>query len=46
VGAAAVAVPEQVVASSGIEAENIFLPGGFPLFVKLRSEGTAKGIRR
>jgi D-alanine-D-alanine ligase len=41
-----VAVPEQVVASSAHEARNIFLPGDFPLFVKPRWEGTAKGIRR
>jgi D-alanine-D-alanine ligase len=46
VRAAGVAVPEQVVASAGTEAENLFLPGPFPLFVKPRWEGTAKGIRR
>jgi D-alanine-D-alanine ligase len=45
VAAAGVPVPAQAVASSGIEAENISLPGEFPLFVKPRWEGTAKGIR-
>jgi D-alanine-D-alanine ligase len=46
VGAAGVPVPAQAVASSASEAEKIILPGGFPLFVKPRWEGSAKGIRR
>jgi D-alanine-D-alanine ligase len=46
VRAAGVAVPEQVVASSALDVGNTFLPEDFPLFVKPRWEGTAKGIRR
>ena len=42
---AGVAVPEQVCVGSAGEAESICLPGQFPLFVKPRWEGTAKGIR-
>jgi D-alanine-D-alanine ligase len=45
VRAAGVPVPEQALAHSAREAENICLPGHFPLFVKPRWEGTAKGIR-
>jgi D-alanine-D-alanine ligase len=40
-----VPVPGQVVAASAQEAEKLCLPGSFPLFVKPRWEGTAKGIR-
>ena len=45
VAAAGVPVPGQACAGSGEEAENMCLPGQFPLFVKPRWEGTAKGIR-
>jgi D-alanine-D-alanine ligase len=45
VGSAGVPVPEQLVLGSRLEAENTFLPGAFPWFVKPRWEGTAKGIR-
>jgi len=45
VGAAGVPVPAQVQALSALEAEKLHLPGKFPLFVKPRWEGTAKGIR-
>jgi D-alanine-D-alanine ligase len=44
VAAAGVAVPEQVLLASAAEAENEALPAPFPLFVKPRWEGTAKGI--
>jgi lysine 2,3-aminomutase len=44
VGAAGVAVPEQRVVSSVEELESGVIPGPFPLFVKPRWEGTAKGI--
>jgi D-alanine-D-alanine ligase len=44
VRAAGVAVPEQAFASTAEEAEKLCLPGSFPLFVKPRWEGTAKGI--
>jgi len=45
VAAAGIAVPAQACASSVSEAESMSLPGDFPLFVKPRWEGTAKGIR-
>jgi D-alanine-D-alanine ligase len=45
VAAAGVAVPEQALAHSGQDVEKLLLPGQFPLFVKPRWEGTAKGIR-
>jgi D-alanine-D-alanine ligase len=41
---AGVPVPERVCMASGQEAESGVLPGLFPLFVKPRWEGTAKGI--
>jgi D-alanine-D-alanine ligase len=44
VEAAGVPVPQQVLFRSGEEAKNGLLPGPFPLFVKPRWEGTAKGI--
>jgi D-alanine-D-alanine ligase len=44
VAAAAVPVAPQVVAGSAEEAESLALPAPFPLFVKPRWEGTAKGI--
>jgi D-alanine-D-alanine ligase len=46
VAAAGVPVPRQAWASSPADLENMSLPGPFPLFVKPRWEGTAKGIRR
>ena len=42
---AGVPVVAGVVAASGDAAEKLELPGPFPLFVKPRWEGTAKGIR-
>jgi len=45
VAQAGVPVPEQVLASAGQDIEKLLLPGQFPLFVKPRWEGTAKGIR-
>jgi D-alanine-D-alanine ligase len=45
VAAAGVAVPQQALAHSGQDVEKLLLPGKFPLFVKPRWEGTAKGIR-
>jgi D-alanine-D-alanine ligase len=45
VAAAGVAVPAQAVARSAEDAQTLALPGGYPLFVKPRWEGTAKGIR-
>jgi len=44
VEAAGVPVPPRVLLASRTEAENALLPGAFPLFVKPRWEGTAKGI--
>jgi D-alanine-D-alanine ligase len=44
VAAAGVAVVPQAVAHSAGEAETLTLPGAYPLFVKPRWEGTAKGI--
>ena len=44
VAAAGVPVPEQCVIASAAEARTAVLPVGFPLFVKPRWEGTAKGI--
>ena len=44
VAAAGVPVPAQAVLGSGEEAEKVDLPRPFPLFVKPRWEGTAKGI--
>jgi len=44
VKAAGVPVAAQCVVSSGLEARAVALPAGFPLFVKPRWEGTAKGI--
>ena len=44
VAAAGVPVPPGAVVASGAEAESVEIPGGFPLFVKPRWEGTAKGI--
>jgi D-alanine-D-alanine ligase len=44
VAAAGVAVVPQAVAHSAEEAETLTLPGAYPLFVKPRWEGTAKGI--
>jgi D-alanine-D-alanine ligase len=45
VAQAGVPVPEQALASAGQDLEKLVLPGSFPLFVKPRWEGTAKGIR-
>jgi len=45
VRAAGVPVPDQAYAASEQEAGKLCLPGLFPLFVKPRWEGTAKGIR-
>ncbi|MFQ5417426.1 MAG: D-alanine--D-alanine ligase [Myxococcota bacterium] len=45
VAAHGVPVPRQAWASTASEVENLSLPGDFPLFVKPRWEGTAKGIR-
>jgi len=45
VAAAGVAVAAQTVCASAEEAESLVLPADFPLFVKPRWEGTAKGIR-
>jgi D-alanine-D-alanine ligase len=45
VAAAGVPVPAQAIAHSREEARKLDLPGTFPLFVKPRWEGTAKGIR-
>lgn len=45
VSAAGVPVAPQRVMRSGVEAETAALPAAFPLFVKPRWEGTAKGIR-
>lgn len=44
VAAAGVPVPPHVVVASEAEARDIPLPAAFPLFVKPRWEGTAKGI--
>jgi D-alanine-D-alanine ligase len=44
VAAAGVAVPEQLVLGSARELESAVLPAPFPLIVKPRWEGTAKGI--
>ncbi len=44
--AAGIRVAAQCVMASGSDAERIDLPAPFPLFVKPRWEGTAKGIRR
>jgi D-alanine-D-alanine ligase len=44
VRAVGVPVADGVVLGSGAEAEIVEIPGGFPLFVKPRWEGTAKGI--
>jgi len=44
VAAAGVAVVPQAVANSAEDAESLTLPGAYPLFVKPRWEGTAKGI--
>jgi len=44
VAAAGVPVPEHVSVESPAELEKASLPGPFPLFVKPRWEGTAKGI--
>ncbi|MDX1650310.1 MAG: D-alanine--D-alanine ligase [Myxococcota bacterium] len=44
VAAAGVAVPEHAVAHSAEEARALVLPAPFPLFVKPRWEGTAKGL--
>jgi len=44
VAAAGVPVPEQLVIGSPEELQNAALPAPFPLFVKPRWEGTAKGI--
>lgn len=44
VAAAGVAVPEHAVARSAEEARALPLPAPFPLFVKPRWEGTAKGL--
>jgi len=43
-GAAGVPVPPHAVLRGGEEAQHAALPGRFPLFVKPRWEGTAKGI--
>jgi D-alanine-D-alanine ligase len=45
VAGAGVPVPAGAVADSPEEAKELEIPGGFPLFVKPRWEGTAKGIR-
>ena len=45
VAAAGVPVPPRVCLGSAAEAESAILPAPFPLFVKPRWEGTAKGIR-
>ncbi len=44
VAAAGIPVPEQLVLRSVSELENVDLPAPYPLFVKPRWEGTAKGI--
>jgi D-alanine-D-alanine ligase len=44
VRAAGVPVAEGAVVASEAEARTVEIPGGFPLFVKPRWEGTAKGI--
>lgn len=44
VAAAGVRVPEQILLASAADAESAVLPAAFPLFVKPRWEGTAKGI--
>ena len=46
VAAAGVPVAPGAVVRSAEEAKSLAVPGGFPLFVKPRWEGTAKGIRR
>jgi D-alanine-D-alanine ligase len=46
VSGAGIAVPRRLVVSSPDELGNAELPGAFPLFVKPRWEGTAKGITR
>ena len=46
VAAAGISVAPQCVLASAEAAEAAELPSGFPLFVKPRWEGTAKGIRR
>jgi D-alanine-D-alanine ligase len=45
VAAAGVPVPAGALAGSAAEAEKLEIPGDFPLFVKPRWEGTAKGIQ-
>jgi D-alanine-D-alanine ligase len=45
VSAAGVPVASHISCSSGLECESLELPAAFPLFVKPRWEGTAKGIR-
>jgi D-alanine-D-alanine ligase len=45
VAAAGVPVPPHAVAASAAQAAALVLPAPFPLFVKPRWEGTAKGIR-
>jgi D-alanine-D-alanine ligase len=44
VAAAGIPVAPGAVVDSAAEAESVEIPGGFPLFVKPRWEGTAKGI--
>lgn len=46
VAAAGIRVAPGAVVRTAAEAESIEVPGGYPLFVKPRWEGTAKGIRR
>jgi len=43
--AAGIPAPDQASVASAADAEKCCLPGAFPLFVKPRWEGTAKGIR-
>ena len=45
VAQAGVPVPAQALAFPGQDIDKLLLPGQFPLFVKPRWEGTAKGIR-
>ena len=45
VEAAGVRVPARVVVESAVGVENLVIPAAYPLFVKPRWEGTAKGIR-
>ena len=44
--AAGIPTPAHCLLASALEARSAPLPGAFPLFVKPRWEGTAKGIRR